>query len=55
MTVKFYLERNKSVSDLKTIYAYVHERGNGFFINCNEKVKIDFWDKNYKSKHQENK
>ena len=45
MTVKFYLERNKTVSKHKTIYAYVHEKGKGIFIHTNEKINIAYWDK----------
>ena len=45
MNTNFYLDRNKTTKDEKTIWCYVRSKENIISLNTKEKVDYQFWDK----------
>lgn len=47
MTINFYLERNKDVADVKTIYCYVRANNKTLQLSTVKKVNVKYWNKEF--------
>lgn len=45
MTVRFYLDRNKTVKSDKNVLCYIRESGKGIYVNTKVRCKPEHWDK----------
>ncbi|MFZ1292306.1 MAG: tyrosine-type recombinase/integrase [Melioribacteraceae bacterium] len=44
MNVKFYIDRNNKANDTRTIWAYISEKNEKFFLHTNSKIDRMYWD-----------